>query len=53
MEDKYPNPKGHKIISFIKSGIRVIGFFSLIPFPEFGIGMLIFAELVGVLEELV
>jgi len=48
-----PNQKWHKIMSFIKSSIRITGYI-LIPFdlPSAAF-VLIFSEIVGILEELV
>ena len=49
----YPDAKKHQLISFIKSAIRIVGFF-FIPFDlSVAAGVLIGAELVGILEELV
>lgn len=51
--DKIPDPKKHQLISFIKSGIRIFGYF-LLPFNLlFGAGVLILSEIVGIYEELV
>jgi hypothetical protein len=48
-----PNQKWHKIISFIKSSIRITGYI-LIPFDLISAAfVLIFSEIVGILEELV
>lgn len=51
---RHPDPKKHRDLSFIKSGIRiaacVLGIFG--AFTLFAIGMLL-AEIVGVYEELV
>ena len=48
-----PNAEKHQIISFIKSGIRIIGY-DLIPFSlVYATFVLIFSEVVGILEELV
>jgi hypothetical protein len=48
-----PDPKKHQLISFIKSGIRIFGYF-LLPFNLlFGAGVLILSEIVGIYEELV
>ena len=48
-----PNQKWHKIISFIKSGIRIVGYI-FIPFDLTSAAfVLIFSEIVGILEELV
>lgn len=48
-----PDPKLHQQISFIKSGIRILGYF-LLPFNlVLGAGVLILSEIVGIYEELV
>ncbi len=48
-----PNQKWHKIMSFIKSSIRITGYI-LIPFDlTTAAFVLIFSEIVGILEELV
>jgi hypothetical protein len=48
-----PNQKWHKIMSFIKSSIRITGYI-LIPFDLVTAAfVLIFSEIVGILEELV
>jgi len=48
-----PNQKWHKIISFIKSGVRILGYL-LIPYSlPIAAGVLIFSELIGIVEELV
>jgi hypothetical protein len=50
---KTPDPKKHQIISFIKSCIRILGYF-LLPFSLLlGAGVLILSEIVGIYEELV
>lgn len=50
---KYPDAKKHQIISFIKSGIRIIGYI-LIPFNlPWAAGVLVFSEIIGILEEMV
>tara|TARA_B100001094_G_scaffold331866_1_gene401689 strand:- start:394 stop:549 length:156 start_codon:yes stop_codon:yes gene_type:complete len=50
---KQPDPKLHQLISFIKSGIRIIGYF-LIPVNLFYAALvLILSEAVGIIEELV
>lgn len=52
--DKLPDPKKHQIISFIKSGIRIlaciIGSLGYWEWGFFGLGI---AEVVGIIEELV
>jgi hypothetical protein len=48
-----PNQKKHKFFSFIKSGIRIIGYL-FIPYDlVLATGILIFSEIIGVIEELV
>jgi hypothetical protein len=48
-----PNQKWHKIMSFIKSGIRITGY-ALVPFDLVTSAVvLILSEIVGILEELV
>ena len=50
---KYPDAKLHQITSFIKSGIRIIGY-CFIPYNlVIAAIMLILSEVVGVIEELV
>jgi hypothetical protein len=51
--EKQPDPRKHQLVSFIKSGIRISGYICL-PF-DLGIScfILVFSELVGILEELV
>jgi hypothetical protein len=52
-EKKYPDAKKHQIVSFIKSGIRILGYV-LIPFNLFwAASVLVVSELVGIIEELV
>jgi hypothetical protein len=48
-----PNQKWHQIISFIKSGIRLVGYGLLLYSLEFAVGVLILSELIGIIEELV
>ena len=48
-----PNQKWHKIVSFIKSGVRILGYL-LLPFSlPIAAGVLIFSEIIGIIEELV
>lgn len=42
----------HRLISFIKSGVRIVGFGLIIDSLLLGIIILIVAELIGVVEEL-
>ena len=51
--DKLPDPKLHQIISFVKSGVRILGYF-FIPFNiGVAVTLLIVSEAVGIIEELV
>ena len=50
---KLPDPKKHQIISFVKSGIRILGYI-FIPFDlGAAVVLLVVSEAVGVLEEMV
>jgi len=49
----HPDAKLHQIVSFIKSGIRIIGY-AAIPFSlGWAVTFLILSEAVGIIEELV
>ena len=51
--DKLPDPKKHQIISFIKSGVRILGYI-FIPFNiGVAVTLLIVSEGIGIVEELV
>ena len=51
--NKYPDPDKHQLISFIKSGIRILGYIC-IPFSLFwATTFLVLSEVVGIIEELV
>jgi|TARA_Y100000592_G_scaffold61915_1_gene96715 hypothetical protein len=51
--DKLPDPKLHQIISFVKSGIRIIGYL-FIPFDlGAAVALLVVSEGIGIVEELV
>ena len=51
--DKLPDPRLHQIISFVKSGVRILGYL----FIPFNIGvtvtLLVVSEGIGIVEELV
>tara|TARA_Y100001938_G_scaffold8229_1_gene10109 strand:+ start:443 stop:598 length:156 start_codon:yes stop_codon:yes gene_type:complete len=50
---KYPDAKKHQIISFIKSGVRLLGYIFL-PFDLYiAMGILLVSEVIGIIEELV
>ena len=51
--DKMPNQKWHQIVSFIKSGVRIVGYI-LIPYDlVIAASVLVFSEVIGIIEELV
>lgn len=53
MIQKYPDAKKHQIISFIKSGFRILGY-AFLPFNlATATLILIFSEIIGIIEELV
>ena len=53
LEKTYPDAKKHQIVSFIKSGIRILGYI-LIPFDLlWAAGILVVSEIIGIIEELV
>jgi len=50
---KHPDAKKHQIVSFIKSGIRILGYI-FIPFSlGWATALLVLSEVVGIIEELV
>tara|TARA_R110000765_G_scaffold301436_1_gene395862 strand:- start:66 stop:260 length:195 start_codon:yes stop_codon:yes gene_type:complete len=52
-KQELPDAKKHQMISFVKSGIRIIGYMFL-PFNiSVAVTLLIVSEVVGILEELV
>ena len=48
-----PNQKLHQIVSFVKSGIRILGYGLLLYSVPIAVGVLIFSEIIGIIEELV
>ena len=49
----HPDARKHQIVSFIKSGIRIVGY-GFIPFNLLlATGLLVLSEVVGIVEELV
>ena len=50
---KLPDPKKHQVISFIKSFIRILGYGLLLYNVPIAVGVLIFSEAIGIIEELV
>lgn len=53
VKQELPDARKHQIISFIKSGIRILGYGLLIINLEVAVGVLIFSEAIGIIEELV
>tara|TARA_R110002167_G_scaffold23615_1_gene83836 strand:+ start:168 stop:365 length:198 start_codon:yes stop_codon:yes gene_type:complete len=52
-KQQLPDARKHQIISFIKSGIRILGY-ALLPFNlVVSVIFLILSEVVGIIEELV
>ena len=51
--DKLPDPKLHQQVSFIKSGISILGYAALWWSIDIAATLLILSEVVGVYEELV
>lgn len=50
---KIPDPKLHQLLSFIKSGIRILGYI-LLPISILSAALvLILSEVIGIIEELV
>jgi len=48
-----PNQKWHRYVSFIKSGVRILGY-AFLPFNlVIATAVLIFSEVIGIIEELV
>jgi len=48
-----PDPKWHMYMSFIKSAVRFVGY-GFLPFNiMWGAGLLVAAEVIGVVEEMV
>ena len=53
LKQELPDARKHQIISFVKSGIRILGYIA-IPFNiSVAVTLLIVSEAVGILEELV
>ena len=50
---KYPDAKKHQLVSFLKSGVRLLGYIFL-PFNLYiAMGILLVSEIIGIIEELV
>ena len=53
VKQELPDARKHQIISFVKSGVRILGYGLLIVNLEIAVGILIFSEIIGIVEELV
>ena len=51
--DKLPDPKKHQIISFVKSGIRILGYIFIPIDLGAAVTLLVVSEAVGIVEEMV
>ena len=51
--DKLPDPKNHQIISFVKSGVRILGYIFIPIDLGAAVTLLIVSEAVGIVEEMV
>jgi len=48
-----PDARKHQLVSFLKSGVRLLGYIFL-PFDLYiAMGILLFSEIIGIIEELV
>ena len=51
--DQMPDQKWHRRISFIKSGIRIVGYLAIPINTPTAVALLVVSEAVGIIEELV
>jgi len=51
--ENMPDQKKHQIVSFIKSGVRILGYGLLLYSVPIAVGVLILSEAIGIIEELV
>lgn len=51
--ENMPDQRLHQVISFIKSGIRILGYGLLLYSVPIAVGVLILSEAIGIIEELV
>jgi hypothetical protein len=53
LAQQLPDARNHQLVSFAKSGIRMLGYVFL-PFDlTIAMGVLFFSEIIGIIEELV
>jgi len=50
---KQPDPKLHQLVSFVKSGIRIVGYLLLLVNIPLAVSALVVSEIIGIAEELV
>ena len=52
-QQHYPDARKHQLVSFLKSGVRLLGYIFL-PFNLYiAMGILLVSEIIGIIEELV
>ena len=52
-QQHYPDTRKHQLVSFLKSGVRLLGYIFL-PFNLYiAMGILLVSEIIGIIEELV
>ena len=52
-QQHYPDARKHQLVSFLKSGVRLLGYI-LLPFNLYlAVGVLLVSEIIGIIEELV
>ena len=51
--EKLPDPRLHQIISFVKSGVRILGYLFIPLDLGAAVTLLVVSEAVGIIEELV
>ena len=51
--EKLPDPRLHQIISFVKSGVRILGYIFIPLDLGAAVTLLVVSEAVGILEEMV
>ena len=52
-KQELPDAYKHQVISFIKSGVRILGYGLLLINLPAAVGVLILSEVIGIIEELV
>jgi len=52
-KQELPDARKHQVISFIKSGVRILGYGLLVVNLPIAVCVLLFSEVIGIIEELV